>query len=168
MKRKLVSYNKLFFCITVCPPILLILFLISLSGTLSFIVFYLVISTITLLGLHLILKGFFDEYIIFDEDKLVCLGSKFNNSRQKIIKPKKIVEILYEKETFAVFPGYRINIILIDEEENRHLILCNKIGAFYRFNNDLLDELSDLFNAPIRRQNYTLSSDLKKRNRSQG
>jgi len=163
-KINLVSYNKLFFCISFYLPLLLILILLLINSSIFIYLFlYVCFVAMISLGLHFVLKHYFDEHIIINEKIIICIGAKFYGNQEKIIEIKKIIEILYEKESFAVFPGYRINIILKDEEENKHVVLENKIAAFYQLNNKLLKKLSGFFNAQVKKKSYILSADLKQR-----
>ena len=161
-KIVLVSYNKLFFCISFFPPLLLILILLVINSSIFTYLFVFLVTTIFFV-LHFALKYYFDEYIIIDEKKIICIGARLYGKRVKIIEIKKIIEILYEKESFAVFPGYRINVILKDEKENKHVILEKKIAAFYQLHDNLLKEISGFFNAPVKKKSYILSADLKHR-----
>ena len=159
----LVSYNKLLWCICFYSPLLLILISLITDSSYIYLFLYIFFFIIISFGLHFILKYYFDEYIILNEKKIIYINSRLFGRKEKIFETKRIIEILYEKESFAVFPGYRVNVILKDEVENKYVVVNEKVAAFFQLNNNLLQELSGFFNAPVKKQSYILSADLKQR-----
>jgi hypothetical protein len=163
-KINLVSYNKLFWGVSFYSPLLLIFILLIIDSSILIYLFLYVFIVITIsFGLHFVLKYYFDEYVIINEEKIIYFGSRLYGKKEKTIEIKKIIEILYEKESFAVFPGYRINVILKGERKNKYVIVGEKVAAFFQLNDNLLKELSDFFNAPVKKKSYILSADLKQR-----
>ncbi len=162
----LVSYNIIALIIVCFSPFLIgcLIGVIDKDLPLLFPAIVFAVPCTVLFGLsHFLLKRYFDEFIRLEKDSIVYRDSRTNGGRERIILFKNLKEILWENECFDYVPGSRNSIYLVDNTSKKTVLVKNRIAWFLSINKTALDNLSKKVGLLVRKEFYSLSSDLKQR-----
>jgi hypothetical protein len=112
-----------------------------------------------------LLKKYFDEHVVLSGEYLKHCGSKASGFKQTEINLKNAKSILWENESFTSGPGSRNSLYVVTDNSEKHTLVQNKIAGFLSIRKSTLKDLSETTGLPIRKEYYSLSSDLKNRRR---
>ena len=110
-----------------------------------------------------LLKKYFDEFVFLSGENLIHRGPKASGSISSTINLKNAKEILWENECFTSGPGSRNSLYIVDGNNEKHVLVKNKLAGFLSIQKTALFNLSEVLNIKIQKDYYSLSSDMKRR-----